>query len=112
VTASTQANNLTSIDAEGAVYTPAALRFQDQKDWLASTPADLTFSGWSEDIDATVAMLELTPLYSSGDFGNTAKGCFLKSRTATQIIVSVVGATQNVTVQLKLLQPAIPPVAS
>lgn len=104
---SSQAGNLASLDAENCVYVPADLTFDDELNWLAAAPQDITFSGWSSAIDATAATLVMTPLFSPTDFGSASVDEV--SRTKTAVTYRVTGATQDVAIRLQIIQPSIAP---
>lgn len=107
---SQQTNNLVSLDAENCIFVPGVDRYSDQEDFLSAAPSDITFTGWPESIDATVAIMQITPLFAQSDFATAHYD--VVSVAADKVVVRVGGATQDAAILFKLVQNPVPPVQS
>jgi len=119
---STQTNNLASLDAANAIFVPATLVYARTLTLAAGGgTGPLVFSGWSSEIDATVAFLEVNLFLASNEPGvetATSSEVFVRpnyeitERTASTIRIKVFHATLACSVAIKLAQVPIAPAQS
>ena len=119
---STQANNLASLDAANAIFVPAIQVYSGTLTLAAGGgTGPLVFAGWSSEIDATVAFLEVNlflAIIEPGVDSATSSGKFMRpnyeitERTAATIRIKVFHATLACSVAIKLAQVPIAPAQS
>lgn len=110
--------NLASLDAEDCILVPGAKLYTEDQEFDASAPADITFDGFAaQGFDATTCFIGMIPRWSSTEVGReflTSSGPDVKdtvfptwrykSITASGVVISVEGATEDATFTLQLLQ--------
>lgn len=119
--ASSDPNNIASVDAEGCVLVPQTVLYREEQTWDASSPStNLVFDGFAaEGIDATSAALSIHLYLSSTETGvevdKTGGGTafiwpsyVIEERSAGQIEISIKNATQDVRVEIELSQYPVP----